>query len=269
DFGDAYDGTTFDRILFATRPLTIFNSLTRGDSRPTPLIFAIAYDWLAEDTLGVAGDPGPREVTPFEWVTGSEDDVWQTTVVLAWNDADFNSSVNARDELSAGMVLVHRGQDSTQSNVYIGDIFWRLLWSPLGRRMPQLYTEGELYTIQGSTYGVALFDSTGAVDPDTGRTGRRGGADIWGGAFRIGAEDPMWSARVESGFSTGQPDSITSVGTYDVLRQRPNNAAYQVGLLLYPLVLAVRTANAYQPTFDALWSNGGVWNSVYFLPQVK
>src|SRR5690606_39181837 len=49
----------------------------------------------------------------------------------------------------------------------------------------------------------------------------------------------------------------------------PNNPAYQVGLLLYPLVMSVRTANAYTPTFDALWSGGGVWNSVYFLPQVR
>src|SRR5690606_5589938 len=122
DFGDALSGTTYDRILFATRPLTIINALTGGDTSTTPLIFAIAYDWLAEDTLGVAGDPRPRSNTPFAWVTGGEDDVWQTTMVLAWNDQDFNSSVNARDELSAGVVLVHRGQDSTSSNVFIGDI---------------------------------------------------------------------------------------------------------------------------------------------------
>src|SRR5690606_24783537 len=94
-------------------------------------------------------------------------------------------------------------------------------------------------------------------------------ADIWGGAFRAGLEDPMWSARFESGFSTGQEGNILGVGSYDVLRQRPNNPAYQVGMLLYPLVLAVRTANGYTDTFDALWSGGGVWNSVYFLPQVR
>lgn len=269
DFGDALSGTTYDRILFATRPISIVNALTRGDARPTPLIFAIAYDWLAEDTLGVGAVPGPRSSSPFAWLTGGEDDVWQTSLVLVWDEADFNSSVNARDELMAGLILTHRGQDSTSSNIYIGDLFWRLRWSAFGRRAPQIYTEGELYTIQGSTYGVALFSPTGSVDPVTGRTGARGGANIWGGAARIGVDDPIWSARVESGFSTGQHGSITSVGTYDTLTQRPNNASYQVGLLLYPVALAVRTANAYTPTFDALWSGGGVWNSVYFLPQVR
>ncbi|MCA9610161.1 MAG: hypothetical protein KC619_31405, partial [Myxococcales bacterium] len=285
DFGDALDGTTYDRVLFATRPLTIINALTRGDSRPTPLIFALAYDWLAEDTLGVGRDPIPRRPGPFTWLTGGEDDVWQTTMVLAWNDADFNSEVNARDELSAGLVLVHRGQDSTSSNVWIGDFFYRLRWSAFGRRAPSLYSEGELYTIQGTTNGVGLI---GPIDPDTGRTGMQGGANIWGGAARLGVESAenawsvpnqsngrtgatyaTWAAYLESGFSTGQEGAVTAIGSYSTLTQRPNNNAYMVGLLLYPLVLAVRTANQYTETFDAVWSGGGVWNSVYILPNIR
>ncbi|MCZ7686424.1 MAG: hypothetical protein M5U28_49775 [Sandaracinaceae bacterium] len=245
------------------------NVLTRGDSRPTPLILAIAYDWLAEDTLGVADVPRTRSNIPFSWVTGGEDDVWQTTLVLAWRDDEFNNSVNARDELSAGLVMVNRGQDSTASNIYIGDFFYRILWSAFGRRAPQLYSEGELYTIQGVTNAVGLF---GAIDPTTGRSSRQGGADIWGGVARLGLEDPMWSARFEAGFSTGQPGGITTLPANPdatTFAQRPSNSAYQVGLLLFPTVLAVRTANAYTDTFQALWSNGGVWNSVYFLPQVR
>ncbi len=284
DFGDALDGTTFDRILFATRPLTIFNALTRGDSRSTPLIFAVAYDYLVEDTLGPGRDPVARRQGPFSFLTGGEDDVWETTLVLAWKDLEFNSSVNARDEFSAGVFAVHRGQDSTDSNIWIGDVFYRLRWSAFGRGAPSIYTEGELYTIQGTTNGVGLI---GPIDPNTGRTGMQGGANIWGGAMRFGFESSGnawsipdrpgrpgtsfadWAFWLESGFATGQENAITAVGSYSTLTQRPNNNAYQVGLLLYPLVLAVRTAAQYTETFDAVWSNGGVWNSVYFLPNIR
>ncbi|MCC6875627.1 MAG: hypothetical protein IT378_15075, partial [Sandaracinaceae bacterium] len=171
-------------------------------------------------------------------------------------------------ELSAGLVMVHRGQDSTSSSIFIGDVFYRLLWSAFGRRAPQIYTEGELYTIQGNTYGVSLRSPTAALDPTTGRTGAPLGANIWGGTARVGLEDPVWSARFEAGFSTGQSGSGLPIGI-EVFTQRPNNANYQVGMLLYPLVLAVRTAAAYGASASAIWSGGGVWNSIYLLPQAR
>ena len=201
--------------------------------------------------------------------------------MLAWNDSDFNSGVNARDELVAGLVMVHRGQAATSSDVWIGDVFYRLRWSAFGRRAPQIYSEGELWTIQGRTNGVALTGDfcdppSGApclVDDDAnpatppvavpvGRTATTGGANIWGGAARLGLDDPYWGFYLESGFSTGQEGNIFMLRT---LTQRPNNPNYQLGLLLYPVVLNVRTANAYPAS--ALWSSGGVWNSIYFLLQ--
>jgi hypothetical protein len=293
DFGDALSGTTFDRILFATRPLTIINTLTKGDSRSTPLIFAIAYDWLVEDQLTYrrAADPSPmgergfadgaraaRSPVPFAFLgdRAGEDDVWETTIVLAWNDPDFNMTMNARDELNAGIVLVNRGQAHTSSDVYIGDIFYRLRWSAFGRRAPLIYSEGELYTIQGRTNAVALTGDycnepagcpgmTQGGDPTltpVGRTTTTGGANVWGGAARLGLEDSLWGFYLESGFSTGQEGNIYQIRT---LTQRPSNPAYQVGLLLYPVALNVRTANEYATS--AIWSSGGVWNSIYFLAQ--
>jgi hypothetical protein len=190
-------------------------------------------------------------------------------------------TVNARDELTAGITLVHRGQAHTSSEIYIADVFYRLRWSAFGRRAPLIYSEGELYTIQGRTNGVALttdYCGTDPAHPDTGcvfpedgtvtplgRTATTGNANIWGGALRIGLEDSMWAATLESGFSTGQDGSIFGPGI--TLTQRASNLNYQVGLLLFPVILNVRTANTY-PT-SAIWSNGGVWNSVYFLPQVR
>lgn len=300
DFGDALAGTTFDRIIFLTRPLNIVNTLgsthiaeRRGpDGLPTtPLVLGLAYDWLAEDTRGVGGMPQPRSNVPFGFVSGSDysptgsmplagaDDVWQTTLILAWSDPDFNMEVNARDDLMAGLVLVHRGQQRTRSDIWIGDLFYRVRYSAFGRSGPQIYSEGEIYTIQGTSNGVSLtgdfcetpdgcdFNEDGSPDPGSyGTTASQLGANIWGGADRIGLEDQLWTVSVEAGFSTGQAGASLLGNT--LFTQRPSNPNYQMGMLLYPVVLNVRTANAYDFS-TAVWSNGGVWNSAYLAPQVR
>lgn len=312
DFGDMTSGTTFDRVIFLTRPLSIVNTLgglhiaeSRGPDGQvtTPLVLGLAYDWLAED-VGSMGRPtgtGPlaeadyaasisrdRSRVPYAFLGGSdavrggyragEDDVWQTTLILAWSDPDFNLALNARDELLAGLVMVHRGQAYTGSDVWIGDLFYRLRYTPV-RRFVQLYSEGEIWTIQGRSNGVALTGDF-CNDPPTmtapvctngdgttavyGRTATTMGANVWGGAMRLGIDHPNFALTLESGFSTGQGDNILMTNT---LTQRPNNSNYILGMLLYPVVLAVRTANSYPS--PALWSGGGVWNSVYFVPQVR
>lgn len=297
DFGDANTGSTFDRILFATRPLTIINALTTGDQRPTPLVLAVGYDWLVEDTMthGTVLPGGPlaemafaeeqrrlRSRTPFAFLGNGGDDVYQAITFLAWNDPDFNSEVNARDELTVGLIAAYRGQQYTSSDVWIGDAFYRLRWSAFGADQPLIYTEGEMYTIQGTTNAVALTGSSDfcnepmgctvhGVHIPEGRSATQLGANIWGGAVRLGIEAPTtphhsYQAFVlESGFSTGQNGRIMGI---DQLTQRPSEQNYRVGLLLYPVALAVRTADSYYYS-SSLWSQGGVWNSVYVLPQVR
>ena len=44
---------------------------------------------------------------------------------------------------------------------------------------------------------------------------------------------------------------------------------YNVGLLLYDQVLAIATANYWGASADALWSNGGVYNSHYLNPIIR
>ncbi|MCS6857158.1 MAG: hypothetical protein NZM37_05560, partial [Sandaracinaceae bacterium] len=298
DFGDALAGTTFDRIAFFTRPLNIINTLAgthiaeyKGpDGLPTtPFVLGLAYDWLVEDSRGY-NNPStstvpPRSNIPFAFLAGSEypgvrpsgtqgqDDVFQSSLIFAWVDPEFNSRVSARDELIAALVLVYRGQAHTSSDIWIGDAFYRLRWSAFGRRMPLIYSEGELYTIQGTSNGVPLTGDY-CDDPTAqsctvpfGRTATRIGANIWGGAARLGLEDPIWTALVESGFSTGQA-GLSLLGQ-KVFTQRPNNPNYLVGLLLYPVVLNVRTAMAYEIYSPSVWSQGGVWNSIYILPQLR
>jgi hypothetical protein len=271
DWGDAQYGTTFDRVLFATRPLTIFNAITRGDTRPTPLIFAIAHDWLVEDPLGLARDPRInmygqplRSQIPFANLGRGADDVGQAFAVLAWNQPGHNPE-RPTDEISAGLVGAYRYQNLTSSEVYIADVYWKLRHSFFGRRGPQLFTNGEVYTIQGGGNALPLGM---AIDPETGRTPDRTGAGIWGAAVQAGVANDGWEAKLEYGHSSGDGDIFDPNGNR-TLTQRPNSPDYRVGLLMYPVALNVRTANAYTTGARALWSRGGVWNSSYLFPQVR
>ena len=264
EWGDPMYGTTLDRLLFATRPLTIFNVLTRGDPRNTPLILAVAYDKLVEDPLGPLAEPldaETRPVTPGGFLSNGADDVQETVVALIWNDPDVNPD-RTNDELTAGFYFVNRWQESTSSDVYIYDLFWKFRYA-LGPRLPSLYTAGEIVTIQGSSRGISL---AGGCDDVTGLCNETD-ADIWGGVARVGAIDAndRWSGVLELGFSSGDGVFFND----DQLTVRALHPDYHVGLLIYQVALANTTALAMGEALRPLWSRGGVWNSTYIWPQVR
>lgn len=290
DFGDALQGTTFDRILFVTRPITVANAISGKGADPTPLVFGVGHDWLVEDpvlqrsrlptytpptadpetggTPPTAAIPFPpesyRSPFPYGFLANGGDDIGQAFAVLAWLDPDFNADVSPDDELRIGTVWLYRYQNSTDSDIFIADAFYRLKWHWSEDSDWWLYSESEVYSISGTSNAVPL---TGDYDEELGRTETRLGANIWGGAFRLGVEDPMWSFIAEAGFSSGQPgQEFASINQFD---QRANNPNYQVGLLLYPVAIASRTAQTYGTTFATIWSRGGVWNSRYLVPQVR
>ena len=284
DWGDAQYGTTFDRILFATRPLTIVNALTIGDARPTPLIFAIGYDWLVEDPVGLGSNAGYRDdydgttgtsppgtlarsALPFQNVINGRDDVGQSILVLAWNDPKVNP-LRTTDELSFGLLGVYRSQALTSSDIYIGDAFWKTRLSPFGNRAPQLVLNGEIETIQGTSSGLAIGQDFVENPPgvSTGRTALPVDANVWGAVVQGGvAMDKKWQAMIEWGYSSGDNNLFfRSDRRFD---QRPLHPDYHVGLLLYQVALAVQTADTLPSR--SLWSRGGVWNSMYWFPSFR
>ena len=277
DFGDAQYGTTYDRVLFATRPITIFNAITKHDRTPTPLLFAIGHDWLAGDPLGVGLNPAldmygqpSRSQIPFATL-GAKNTVGQNIFVLAWNDGDLNpeqSRLNPnrpKDELNVGVIDINRTQASTNSNVWILDEFWKFRYSAFGSHAPALITNGEVYTIVGHTQAVALGM---VLDGTTGRTPAITTANVWGAVAQIGVGDEHFTALLEGGYSSGDPDIFAPSGDHN-LGQRAFNPDYHVGLLMYPVAMAVRTANAYGVSATPLWSGGGVWNSKYMFPTFR
>ncbi|MBK8172148.1 MAG: hypothetical protein IPK60_17635 [Sandaracinaceae bacterium] len=265
DWGDANYGTTFDRVLFATRPMTIARAIATGDTRPTPLLFAIAHDWLVEDPLGLNSVPNPtRSSFPFATLGNGADDVEETIVVLAWNNPNVNP-LRSTDEFSVGTIDVYRSQQQTSSNVYIADLFWKIRYSVFGRRAPALVFNGEIMTIQGSSYGLGV--GPGQVLDEAGRTPRETGAAIWGGVFQLGAAADRWAGLLEAGYASGDGNLFSrSDFRFD---QRALHPDYHVGLLMYGSAIAARTANAYSGQLSALQSRGGVWNSKYLFPQFR
>ncbi len=273
DWGDAQGGSTFDRLLFATRPLSIFNSLTKGDSRPTPLVFAIAHDWLVTDPLGLAADAAVRRSSiPFEWLTRGDQMVGESVFALFWSEAPGAFPERTTDEITFGTYYIYRYQGATESGVHIVDAFWRIRRSFWGGSGLQFVSYGELSTIQGSTRGVPLpAPVNNMIDPTTGRTPFRVNANIWNAVGSVGLADRNWQALLEAGYSSGDDGvPFTDPDKPDLtFSQRGMHPDYKVGLLLYPVMLNAATALQYSETANALWSNGGIWNSFYWNPQFK
>jgi len=288
EWGDPLFGTTFDRVLFATRPLTVINALTSGDTRPTPLIFALAYDKLVEDPVRPGTDPpapntitvgpfGPigtvpseRNTVPFQTWIGEGNDVNQMAVALLWNDTE--AGPRSTDRFTLGGYYVYRWQhrggalrplpsEEQASRVHIVDLYWKLDYG-LGGSRPSLYTEGEIVHIGGRTNTVSL---AGGCDNDTGICNETD-ANLWGGAFRVGArKHGVWGALLEWGWSSGDGQYFND----DRLRARPLHPDYHVGLIMYQVALSTMTSIGFGEEIRPLWSRGGVWNSHYMFPQFR
>lgn len=281
DFGDAERGSTFDRLAFVTRPITVFNALVKGDRRPTPLVFLIAYDWLVEDTLGVGRPPvADRNERGFSGFLSNpicsdpddnfapkecDDDVNQFVTGLLWLDPDFDVFSHT-DDLTGGYIFVWRTQDSTESNVFIHDAFLRFQMA-MGYNMPSIYLDTELTLIQGDSKAISL---RGGFDDSTGKTTEVLEAAVLNTVVRAGVKNI--NANVleidiigEGGHSSGD-SSLFNDGTFEAFAI---NEDYKVGLVTYPIALAGRSYNGGGNISGALGSGGGIWNSTYIYPHFR
>ena len=272
DFGDAYEGNSFDRILFATRPISLvrgiaatFSGKPTPDTSKDPLILVIGFDKLVEssaitfrkqltDDESVAdenaeGDSYIRR-SPI-WVSDTGDDVWEAIFALVFKREDWQlGKTNQVMDLTAGVYVVHRWQPETESRVWIPDFY--VDWKFRG-----FFVQGETYFIRGTTTAIA---------PEW---GKQTTAEVLGTVWRAGYENPAITALFEFGHASGDEVILQSEG--DVFKGRALHSDYNVGLILYEQMLANRTAEAFvnDPDLQGLWSNGGVYNSSYINPRFK
>src|SRR5690606_16382837 len=197
DFGDNHFGSTADRILFLTKPLTVYKTLRGYDDVSSRLVVGYGYSVITEAPL-LAAEPLSRRFRPFGQQgfisRGKRDDVDEHIVLAVWNDPYWQPGgrlARDTDELRIGFYGVLRSAEEgstfpsgidptdtcgafegetvpcrdTGSQVWIADFWYRLRYGPF-------YSEAEALKIGGTTFGGVPFpfknvkkraDITGAV----------------------------------------------------------------------------------------------------------
>jgi hypothetical protein len=285
DWGDKHFGSTADRILFITKPLSIYKTITKAGDISSNLIVGYAFDKLSEAPF-FPNEPFERKFRPFGQQgfisRGGNDDVDEHVALVVWNDADWDR-VRYTDELRIGVysVLRHAREGSTNpsaldaagdcgtfddvavpcvdtgSNVYILDLWWKIRYGPW-------YTEGEIYYIGGQTFGGVPYPQRNTKKD----------AAISAGVARFGYFDPTdtWDAILEVGHASGDDDLND-----EHFKQRAIHPDYNVGLILFEEVLREAYARTYgvplaltpETPYGAtgFFSNGGVVNANYLYPR--
>ena len=288
EWGEFYRGETFDRILFATRPVTLARGISKGDTRSTPLLYAFVYDRLSQDPVvgAVTSFPDPpsaqpnvqpfhttwdeRSTFPLAYLTNLDRRTSEIVNVLAWFDEDYGRG--ATDELFAGAYVVYRWQRSTQSRIIIPDVSWRLKHTLKKKRNLAITTEGEWHTILGHS-GALAFTGVGPGQVCTIDVCPRGDAGIHNVMARIGLlNEGSWATNLDGGWSSGDSSvlSFTEDPGSKKLTTRGFNENVKVGMLMYQVALKALTYQALAPLgAQELGANGSVWNSKYLMPSFR
>jgi len=281
EWGEFYRGETFDRILFATRPVTLARGISKGDTRSTPLLYAFVYDRLSQDPVvgAVQSFPNPpsaqpnvqpfyttwdeRSTFPLAYLTNLDRRTSEIVNVLAWFDEEHGRG--ATDELFVGAYVVYRWQRSTDSRIIIPDVSWRLKHTLKNNRNLAITTEGEYHTILGHSGALAFTGGCGVERCDEGKAG------IHNVMARIGLLDEgSWAANLDGGWSSGDSSVLSFTEDTKKLTTRAFNENVKVGLLMYQVALKALTYQALAPLgATELGANGSVWNSKYLMPSFR
>lgn len=287
-FGENHYGASYDRVMFATRPIAVARAITGKDDNNIPFFTAIGVDRLVEDPLdqfyGYQCEPGLRMDDPTsgydarcdangdgltdrqhgyvddervpedrtsDWWLDQNDDVMEMVFVVVYR-GEKKHYLGGVGDLTAGTYVVHRTQRETDSDVWIADAY-------INAKNRGVHFEFEGLTIQGTTRAIALpgaIDPTGEGDPLFKK------ANIVGYTGRLGYEQKGWAVTMEHGYASGDDNVADAKFT-----GRPLHPDHNVGLILYEEVLARATAESWSEGARGLWSQGGVYNSRYIFPN--
>lgn len=294
-FGENHYGSTFDRVMFATRPVAIAQAALGKDDSNFPLFLAVGVDRLVEDPLNLyygyqcsrdtaggeaieqgmdeynaACDPDKAGYHTLEHDYVDEtrtpdqrpadwwvdnDDDAWELVMVAIYKGEDLDWGGSAADFTLGAYGIMRKHDATDSNIVIADIYTKLAFKGL-------YFEFEGVNIRGQTSGIAL---RGAYDDSSGaRNPLYKDANIFGYANRLGYQQKSYTLMMEHGYASG--DENPADKTFTARALHPD---FNVGLILFEEVMARVTATTWSDDAFALWSNGGVWNAYYVFPNVR
>lgn len=280
-FGDNEQGTTFDRVLFATRPIAIVQKVLGQEDAQIPLYFALAYDRLVDDPMATyygdcraglqEGDAGYRarcdedgdgvtdtlpnqddnrnaEDRTSSWWGDNQDDVYEVVYVVIYRGEDLEW-FGQKGDFTAGSYVASRFQGETDSTVWISDAYVKADFL-------NAHLEFEFVHIAGNTRALLIPNPEVEVDPYNRE------ASITGYVGRLGydlADVGLW---MEYGYASGDGNVFDNRFTGRALHPDHN-----VGLLLYDEILARVSAN--NSLSPSLGSQGGVYNSSYIFPNLR
>lgn len=291
DFGDNHFGSVNDRILFATRPLQIYKTITKHKDPTSNFVVAYAYDKLVEDYFNIPLEQQllaetysdlKRGATPSDPLSqrpygesaflSRDDDVQEHVLVLLYNNPDFDW-FRLSDELRGGVYMVFRSQPKSHF-ACVHDSDGEKTFDDTPACNPD-YGPGDI-TFVGEGSNIQIYDfwyrlrlgwlysetefytirghTDGGVPIGTQVSElREKDAEIYGLATRVGYESQKLDGVFEIGHASGDSDVTDTNFT-----QRPTHPDYNVGLLLYEEVVRELTAR----TIGRLVGLGGyVFNS--------
>jgi len=268
DWGDAYYGDSVHRILYGTKPISIFRKfLKMKPLEDDPLTWAFAWDW---------------SVHKDSKANGVEDEVQNFINALLFD----------RDWLTLGFYAVYRDHEHFDQlihdprfrpdpeflRVWAFDGYGSLTLTPWDDW--EFFLSGELAFVTGKTnLSVSQVEQT-VDDPfpesDVLQLGwiLRGGARLTPGARFLQSLE----LNVEGGYASGDDNPVD-----DEIRNFRFHPDYNVSLILFEEVLAAQSAAAAYVLFDKLGesgpvrsigtdmlaTDGSVTNAIYVKPTVK
>lgn len=288
-FGDNHWGATFDRIMFATQPLAIAQTIMGRPVTNVPLYAVFGVDRLVEDPLidyyGYTCEEDIQEGSEGfdsrcdsdgdgwtdldhdytnedrtysqrgdDWWLDNQDDVYEMVGALIYKGEGLNWGGDVAD-FTLGAYGILREQTETDSRAVILDGYTKLAWK-------KILVEGEVVHIGGSTRAITLdgaYDPSGEVSDPLYKD-----VDIWGYVARLGRQTQNLTLVMEHGYASGDADVADQEFT-----GRPLHEDYNVGLLLYEEVISRVTARSWTDKGNSLWSRGGVYNSRYIFPHLR
>jgi len=306
-FGENHYGSTFDRVIFATRPVAIAQAAMGKKDSDFPLFVAVGVDRLVEDPLDTYygyqcsqkdasdvviqstlpdGSPNPE----YDPRCDTFDNLAQAPGQDGAHDVDHDYVEDRLPENRSDDWWVDRNDDA-----------WEMVYLAIfrGEDIPMFGSRGDF------TLGAYAIDRQHVESNSRVLISDIYSKFLWKGIY---FEGEVLNIR---GHSAG----LALPGTYDPSSKLPNplykdvniwgwvgragyirpaygfvfeggfsggdqNVAdsqftgralhpdYNVGLLLYEEVLARVTARSWSSEAFALWPNGGVWNSYYMFPNV-
>ena len=108
DFGENHFGSTNDRILVATKPLSLAKTILGKEDTDHPLTIAYAYDKISTTPLDVAGDEDPHRAQIVPVLLDLADTFLDDLVVRVGGRDEENAVLTQRRDRPHDVVRLHR-----------------------------------------------------------------------------------------------------------------------------------------------------------------